>query len=111
VGRREAMQGITAPQSHYVLEHLVTSGRVKQKLVVEILDGLKDERRSLEQRLVELRKLDGKVRVSHNGTKRQRQQGVYLSTLRHLNKRDQHKVKMALKREGIEAALRLGKSL
>ena len=129
------MLKLTPNQAHYVLNSLVSQGRVRDSQVRKTLNSREEEIRSLRERLASLealstgraagakrgRRARGGRRVARKVRRRskmsprvlalRRQQGRYMGYVRRLKVADKARVRAVREKQGIEAAIKLAASL
>ncbi len=119
---------LTANQSHYVLDNLVSQHKVRAAQVQKILRGRAQEIRSLRERLASLEGL-GKERSARRGARRRgarkprrramsarvralrRLQGKYMGYVRNLKAAEKARVRSVREKQGMGAAVKLASSL
>jgi hypothetical protein len=118
-------------QSHYVLNALITRGRIRPAQVQAVLKERDREIASLRERLASLERLDGdSKRVAPRGKGRRgrpsgrrpptmtpkvralrRLQGKYMGYVRRLKPAEKARVRAVREKQGIQAAIRVASSL
>jgi hypothetical protein len=120
---------MTPAESHYVLQTLLSQGKVRQSQINAVLSGRTKEIASLRERLAALEGMPGdrrgKVRRGATGpaTRRRnvkispkvralrRLQGKYMGYVRRLKAADKARVREVREKQGMQAAIRLASSL
>jgi len=121
---------MTPAESHYVLQSLMSQGRVRQNQVQAVLNGRSKEIADLRERLASLEGMRGggsrrrgRQAKSTRSTKRRRVaispkvralrrlQGKYMGYVRRLKLAEKARVRAVREKEGIQAAIRLAASL
>lgn len=123
---------MTPAAAHYVLQKLISQGRVRESQVRAVLSGLSQEKAALRERLAALEGLDGRGarrggRRSGGATRRgarrrrvaispkvralRRLQGKYMGYVRRLKPAEKARVRAVREKQGMEAAIRLASSL
>ena len=121
---------MTPAESHYVLQSLMSQGRVRQNQVQAVLNGRSKEIADLRERLASLEGMRGggsrrrgRQAKSTRSTKRRRVaispkvralrrlQGKYMGYVRGLKLAEKARVRAVREKEGIQAAIRLAASL
>ena len=118
------MLKLTPKESHYVLQALVTKGKVRLAQVNETLKGRAREIRELKDRLAALEGFHGhgarpagragrprRRHLSPRVRALRRLQGRYMGFVRRLNGPQKARVKVIREKQGLEAAIRLASSL
>jgi hypothetical protein len=120
---------LTSNQSHYVLDSLLSQGKVRAAQVQKVLKGRGQEIRSLRERLASLEGL-GKVGLVRGGARRRRRgrkprrramssrvralrrlQGKYMGYVRNLKAAEKARVRSVREKQGMGAAIKLASSL
>jgi hypothetical protein len=120
---------MTPAESHYVLQSLMSQGRVRQNQVKAVLNGRSKEIADLRERLASLegmgsrsgparraagvRRSTGKRRVAISPKVRalRRLQGKYMGYVRRLKPAEKARVRTVREKQGMQAAIRLAASL
>jgi hypothetical protein len=120
---------MTPAESHYVLQSLMSQGRVRQNQVKAVLNGRSKEIADLRERLASLegmgggsrsgrraagaRRSPGKRRVAISPKVRalRRLQGKYMGYVRRLKPAEKARVRTVREKQGMQAAIRLAASL
>ena len=122
---------MTPEESHYVLQSLMSQGRIRQNQVRAVLNGRTKEIASLRERLAALegiragrsrrpgrtsKKSAGGVRrrrvaISPKVRALRRLQGKYMGYVRRLKPAEKARVRATREKEGMQAAIRLAASL
>ncbi len=127
---------LSPDQSHYVLNVLMSQGRIRVAHIQKVLKNREQEIRSLRERLVALERLApaalsrarrrlrraGRVAVRKARVRRKIQmsprvralrqlQGKYMGFVRRLKVAEKARVRSVREKQGMEAAIRLAKSL
>lgn len=122
---------LTPNQAHYVLNSLMSRGRIRQTQVLAVLRERKQEIANLRERLATLERLDGKVsrrgatrvRAEAAPAKRRRPrmtpkvralrrlQGKYMGYVRRLKPAEKARVRVVREKQGMQAAIRMAASL
>jgi cytochrome c-type biogenesis protein CcmH/NrfG len=125
---------LSESQAHYVLNALVLDGKVRAAQVRNVLKNREREIRSLRERLAALEKLSlagasgsrgaraarrsaggrvraRRVRMSPRVRALRRLQGKYMGYVRRLKPADKNRVRGVREKQGMNAAIRLAKSL
>jgi hypothetical protein len=120
---------MTPAESHYVLQSLMSQGRVRQNQVKAVLNGRSKEIADLRERLASLegmgggsgsgrraagaRRATGKRRVAISPKVRalRRLQGKYMGYVRRLKPAEKARVRTVREKQGMQAAIRLAASL
>jgi hypothetical protein len=120
---------MTPAESHYVLQSLMSQGRVRQNQVKAVLNGRSKEIADLRERLASLegmgsgsgsgrraagaRRSTGKLRVAISPKVRalRRLQGKYMGYVRRLKPAEKARVRTVREKQGMQAAIRLAASL
>jgi hypothetical protein len=120
---------MTPAESHYVLQSLMSQGRVRQNQVKAVLNGRSKEIADLRERLASLegmgggsgsgrraagaRRASGKRRVAISPKVRalRRLQGKYMGYVRRLKPAEKARVRTVREKQGMQAAIRLAASL
>jgi hypothetical protein len=120
---------MTPAESHYVLQSLMSQGRVRQNQVKAVLNGRSKEIADLRERLASLegmgggsgsgrraagaRRATGKRRVAISPKVRalRRLQGKYMGYVRRLKPAEKARVRAVREKQGMQAAIRLAASL
>jgi len=121
---------MTPAESHYVLQSLMSQGRVRQNQVQAVLNGRSKEIADLRERLASLEGMRGggsrrrgRQAKSTRSTKRRRVaispkvralrrlQGKYMGYVRRLKLAEKARVRAVREKEGMQAAIRLAASL
>jgi len=120
---------MTPAESHYVLQSLMSQGRVRQNQVKAVLNGRSKEIADLRERLASLegmgggsgsgrraagaRRATGKRRVAISPKVRalRRLQGKYMGYVRGLKPAEKARVRTVREKQGMQAAIRLAASL
>jgi hypothetical protein len=120
---------MTPSESHYVLQSLMSQGRIRQNQVKAVLNGRSKEIADLRERLASLEGMDGRSRSGRRGAvarrptgKRRvaispkvralrRLQGKYMGYVRRLKPAEKARVRTVREKQGMQAAIRLAASL
>jgi hypothetical protein len=125
---------MTPAESHYVLQSLVSQGRIRLNQVKAVLKGRVKEIASLKERLATLEGMHGgrgrsrrvgrtaaakaprsvrrrRVAISPKVRALRRLQGKYMGFVRRLNPAEKARVRAVREKEGMQAAIRLAASL
>ena len=120
---------MTPAESHYVLQSLMSQGRVRQNQVKAVLNGRSKEIADLRERLANLEGMDGRSQSGRRaaGTRRsagkrrvaispkvralRRLQGKYMGYVRRLKPAEKARVRTVREKQGMQAAIRLAASL
>ena len=131
---------LSPDQSHYVLNALMAQGRIRAPHVHKVLNGRDQEIRSLRERLAALEQLSPaapargrrrrgrpagrparavarkvrarrKIKMSPRVRALRQQQGKYMGYVRRLKAAEKTRVRAVREKQGMEAAIRLAKSL
>lgn len=122
---------MTPAESHYVLQSLMSQGRVRQNQVQAVLNGRSKEIANLRERLASLEGMSGggsrrrgrQAKASTRSTQRRRVaispkvralrrlQGKYMGYVRRLKPAEKARVRAVREKEGMQAAIRLAASL
>ncbi|HLN59706.1 MAG TPA: hypothetical protein VK416_14185 [Thermoanaerobaculia bacterium] len=127
---------LSPDQAHYVLNELMSQGRIHVAHIQKVLKNRDQEIRSLRERLVALERLSlaapararrrrgrpGRVAVRKARVRRKiqmsprvralrQQQGKYMGYVRRLKTAEKARVRSVREKQGMEAAIRLAKSL
>ena len=122
---------MTPAQSHYVLQSLMSQGRVRQNQVQAVLNGRSKEIADLRERLASLEGMGGggtrrrgrqakalarstqrrRVAISPKVRALRRLQGKYMGYVRRLKPAEKARVRAVREKEGMQAAIRLAASL
>jgi len=122
---------MTPAESHYVLQSLMSQGRVRQNQVKAVLNGRSKEIAALRERLASLEGMRGggsrrggrKATASTRSTKKRRVaispkvralrrlQGKYMGYVRRLKPAEKARVRAVREKESMQAAIRLAASL
>ena len=122
---------MTPEESHYVLQSLMSQGRIRQNQVRAVLNGRTKEIASLRERLAALegiragrsRRAGRTSKKSACGVRRRRVaispkvralrrlQGKYMGYVRRLKPAEKARVRATREKEGMQAAIRLAASL
>jgi hypothetical protein len=127
---------LSPDQSHYVLGVLMSQGKIRAPHVHKVLNGREQEIRSLRERLAALEQLSpsapgrarrrrgrpGRVAARKPRARRRiqmsprvralrQQQGKYMGYVRRLKPAEKARVRSVREKQGMEAAIRLAKSL
>jgi hypothetical protein len=123
---------MTPAAAHYVLQKLISQGRVRESQVRAVLNGLSQEKAALRERLAALEGLDGRggrrggrrgggatrggarrrrVAISPKVRALRRLQGKYMGYVRRLKPAEKSRVRAVREKQGMEAAIRLASSL
>jgi len=122
---------MTPAESHYVLQSLMSQGRVRQNQVQAVLNGRSKEIADLRERLASLEGMRGggswrrgrQAKASTRPTKRRRVaispkvralrrlQGKYMGYVRRLKPAEKARIRAVREKEGMQAAIRLAASL
>lgn len=128
----EAMQSMrmTPSESQYVLQTLISQGRIRENQVRAVLNGRAKEIAELRERLAALEGMDGggsrrrRKGVANRGPARRRRvaisskvralrrlQGKYMGYVRRLKAAEKSRVRTVREKQGMQAAIRLASSL
>ena len=120
---------MTPAESHYVLQSLMSQGRVRQNQVKAVLNGRSKEIADLRERLASLEGLGGRsqsgrraagsprstgkrrVAISPKVRALRRLQGKYMGYVRRLKPAEKARVRTVREKQGMQAAIRLAASL
>ncbi len=128
---------LSPDQSHYVLNQLMSQGKVRAPLVHKVLNSRTQEIRSLKERLAALEQLSPgapagvrrrrgrpgravaarkpkarrRIKMSPRVRALRQQQGKYMGYVRRLKAAEKARVRTVREKQGMEAAIRLAKSL
>ena len=120
---------ITPAESHYVLQSLMSQGRVRMNQVKAVLNGRSKVIAELRERLASLEGMGGggargrKAAASTRATKKRRVaispkvralrrlQGKYMGYVRRLKPAEKARVREVREKQGMQAAIRLAASL
>ena len=121
---------MTPAESHYVLQSLMSQGRVRQNQVQAVLNGRSKEIADLRERLASLERMGGgsrrrgrqakastrskqrrRVAISPKVRALRRLQGKYMGYVRRLKPAEKARVRAVREKEGMQAAIRLAASL
>jgi hypothetical protein len=122
---------MTLAESHYVLQSLMSQGRVRQNQVKAVLNGRSKEIADLRERLASLegmgrggsRRGGRRAKASTRSTQKRRVaispkvralrrlQGKYMGYVRRLKLAEKARVRAVREKEGMQAAIRLAASL
>jgi len=121
---------MTPAESHYVLQSLVSQGRIRLNQVKAVLKGRVKEIASLKERLAALEGMPGgrsrrggrrattprvvrrrRVAISPKVRALRRLQGKYMGYVRRLKPAEKARVRAVREKEGMQAAIRLAASL
>ena len=118
---------LTPEQAHYVLNNLISEGKVRRSQVDKTLRGREREIKTLRERLASLERLGGSARASRDSSgppKRVRRrrmspkvralrrlQGKYMGFVRRLKPAEKARIRAIREKQGIEAAIRVAASL
>ena len=123
---------MTPAESHYVLQSLVSQGRIRLNQVKAVLKGRVKEIASLKERLAALEGMPGsrsrrggrtaattaprvvrrrRVAISPKVRALRRLQGKYMGYVRRLKPAEKARVRAIREKEGMQAAIRLAASL
>jgi hypothetical protein len=109
-------------QAHYVLNTLVSEGKVRAAQVRDVLRNREREIRKLRERLAALEKLSAagaasaprrarRVRMSPRVRALRKLQGQYMGYVRRLKPAEKGRVRGVREKQGMDAAIRLAKSM
>ena len=122
---------LTPNQAHYVLNALMTSGRIRQTQVLAVLRERQQEIANLRERLKSLEQLDGEMSRGGASARRgrparatrrrprmtakvralRRLQGKYMGYVRRLKPAEKARVRAVREKQGMQAAIRMAASL
>lgn len=119
---------MTPAESHYVLQTLLSQGKVRQSQINAVLGGRTKEIASLRERLAALEGIPGggrgkarrvgkgrparrNVKISPKVRALRRLQGKYMGYVRRLKAADKTRVREVREKQGMQAAIRLASSL
>jgi hypothetical protein len=122
---------MTPAESHYVLQSLMSRGRIRQNQVQAVLNGRTKEIANLRERLAALEGMPGgrsrrggrtaaktprvvrrrRVAISPKVRALRRLQGKYMGYVRRLKPAEKARVRAVREKEGMQAAIRLAASL
>ena len=119
---------MTPAESHYVLQTLLSQGKVRQSQINAVLGGRTKEIASLRERLAALEGMPGdrgkarrgargpatrrrNVKISPKVRALRRLQGKYMGYVRRLKAADKARVREVREKQGMQAAIRLASSL
>ena len=118
---------MTPAESHYVLQSLMSQGRVRQNQVKAVLNGRSKEIADLRERLASLEGMGGsrsgraagaprstgkrRVAISPKVRALRRLQGKYMGFVRRLKPAEKARVRTVREKQGMQAAIRLAASL
>lgn len=120
---------MTPAESHYVLQTLLSQGKVRQSQVNAVLGGRTKEIASLRERLAALEGIPGdsrgkarrgargpatrrrNVKISPKVRALRRLQGKYMGYVRRLKAAEKARVREVREKQGMQAAIRLASSL
>jgi hypothetical protein len=121
---------MTPSESHYVLQSLMSQGRIRLNQVKAVLNGRVKEIASLRERLAALEEMPGgrsrrggrrattprvvrrrRVAISPKVRALRRLQGKYMGYVRRLKPAEKARVRAVREKEGMQAAIRLAASL
>lgn len=119
---------MTPAESHYVLQTLLSQGKIRQNQVTAVLGGRAKEIASLRERLAALEGIQGGSRVKvrrRTAARRARRtvtispkvralrrlQGKYMGYVRRLKPADKARVREVREKQGMQAAIRMASSL
>lgn len=119
---------MTPAESHYVLQTLLSQGKVRQSQINAVLGGRTKEIASLRERLAALEGMPGDRGKARRGTRGpatrrrnvkispkvralRRLQGKYMGYVRRLKAADKARVREVREKQGMQAAIRLASSL
>ena len=123
---------MTPAESHYVLQSLMSQGRIRKNQVKAVLNGRTKEIASLRERLAALEGMPGgrsrrggrtaatrapravrrrRVAISPKVRALRRLQGKYMGYVRRLKPAEKARVRAVREKEGMQAAIRLAASL
>jgi hypothetical protein len=120
---------LTPNQSHYVLNNLLSRGRIRPSVVQAVLRESHQEIATLRERLASLEGLGGtasrgRTRPAAGGVRRRRRakmspkvralrrlQGKYMGYVRRLKPAEKAKVRAVREKQGMQAAIRMATSL
>ena len=122
---------LTPNQSHYVLNALISRGRIRQTQVLAVLRERKQEIANLRERLATLERLDGErsprgasagrapaapakrrsPRMTPKVRALRRLQGKYMGYVRRLKPAEKARVRVVREKQGMQAAIRMAASL
>ena len=122
---------LTPDQSHYVLNALMSRGRIRQTQILAVLRERKQEIANLRERLATLERLDGKgsrrgaavgraqsapatrrrPRMTPKVRALRRLQGKYMGYVRRLKPAEKARVRVVREKQGMQAAIRMAASL
>jgi hypothetical protein len=127
---------LSPDQSHYVLNYLMLQGKLRATLIQKALKSREQEIRSLRERLAALEKLSPaalprarrrlrrlrravvrralarrRIQMSPRVRALRQQQGKYMGFVRRLKVAEKARVRSVREKQGMEAAIRLAKSL
>src|SRR5688500_6282400 len=122
---------MTPSESHYVLQALMSQGRIRLNQVRAVLNGRAKEIAALRRRLADLERMDGggsprsargrgparqarvrrRVALSPKVRALRRLQGKYMGYVRRLKPAEKARVRAVREKQGMQAAIRLASSL
>lgn len=120
---------MTPAESHYVLQTLLSQGKIRLSQVTAVLGGRTKEIADLRERLADLEGIQGasrrrgrrpaaarparrgNVTISPKVRALRRLQGKYMGYVRRLKPAEKARVREVREKQGIEAAIRLASSL
>ena len=119
---------MTPAESHYVLQTLLSQGKVRQNQVTAVLGGRTKEIASLRERLAALEGIRGasrrsgrrkaaaarparRITISPKVRALRRLQGKYMGYVRRLKAAEKARVREVREKQGMQAAIRLASSL
>jgi len=122
---------MTPSESHYVLQSLLSQGRIRKNQVQAVLKGRTKEIAALRERLAALEEMPGgrsrrggrraataprvvrrrRVAISPKVRALRRLQGKYMGYVRRLKPTEKARVRAVREKEGMQAAIRLAASL
>lgn len=124
---------MTPAESHYVLQRLMSQGRIRKNQVRAVLNGRAAEIAQLRRQIADLEGMDGtgargssrgRTRRGRAATTRKRRvsispkvralrqlQGKYMGYVRRLKPAEKARVRAVREKEGMQAAIRLASSL
>jgi hypothetical protein len=120
---------MTAAESHYVLQTLLSQGKIRQNQVTAVLGGRAKEIASLRERLAALEGIRGdsrrkarrktsaarparrNVTISPKVRALRRLQGKYMGYVRRLKPAEKARVREVREKQGMQAAIRMAASL
>lgn len=120
---------MTPAESHYVLQTLLSQGKIRKNQVTAVLGGRTKEIATLRERLAALEGIPGarrgrgrrkasaaarparRIRISAKVRALRRLQGKYMGYVRRLKAAEKARVREVREKQGMQAAIRLASSL